>query len=76
VRDWVRFSVGGVWGGRSCVPSCVWRARSGVHAWCLRSVQWLVLCGTSCRRAGLVCLYAACECAMCVAWVVGVRCFG
>jgi hypothetical protein len=32
VCDWVRFSVGGVWGGRSCMPSCVLRARSGVHA--------------------------------------------
>ncbi len=30
--DWVLFSVGGVWGGRSCVPCCVWRARGGVHA--------------------------------------------
>ncbi len=30
--DWVRFSVGGVWGGRSCVPCCAWRARGGVHA--------------------------------------------
>jgi hypothetical protein len=32
VCDWVRFSVGGVWGGRSCVPWCLWRARSGVLA--------------------------------------------
>jgi hypothetical protein len=32
VCDWVRYSVGSVWGGRSCVPCCAWRARSGVHA--------------------------------------------
>jgi hypothetical protein len=32
VRDWVRFSVGSVWGGRTCVPCCVLRARGGVHA--------------------------------------------
>ncbi len=30
--DWVCFSVGGVWGGRSCVPYCVCHARGGVHA--------------------------------------------
>ena len=71
--DWVRFSVGGVWGGRSCMPCCAWRARSGVMLAQCAVREWLVLCGTSCWRAGLVCLYSACECAMCVAWVVGLR---
>jgi hypothetical protein len=32
VCDWVLFSVGGEWGGRSCVPCCVWRACGGVRA--------------------------------------------
>ncbi len=63
------------------VVGAVCRAVCGVGAavWVqsrLRSAQWLVLCGTSCGRVGLVCLYAVCECAMRGAWLVGVRCFG
>jgi hypothetical protein len=41
VCDWVRFSVGGVWGGRSCVPCCAWRARNGVHV--VMFAQWAVV---------------------------------
>ncbi len=62
--DWVRFSVGGVWGGRSCVPCCAWRARGGVHAVVIAQCAVFAAVWTSCGRAGLVCLYAACECAM------------
>jgi hypothetical protein len=32
VCDWVCFSVGGVWGARSCVPCCVLRACDGARA--------------------------------------------
>jgi hypothetical protein len=58
------------------VPSCMWRERSGVRVVITSQCAWLVLYGTSRGRAGLVCLYSACECTVCVAWVVGVRCFG
>ncbi len=74
--DWVRFSEGGVWGARSCVPCCVWRACGGVRAvmfaqCAAAAAVWDVVRA----RAGRACLYAACECAMCGAWLVGVGCF-
>ncbi len=74
--DWVRFSVGGVWGGRSCVPCCAWRSRSGVHAVIAAQCAVVGAVRDVVRMCGACVLYAACECAMCVAWVVGVRCFG
>ncbi len=65
------------------VVGAVCRAVCGVRTtvWVqsrLGNAQWLVLCGTSCGRVGLVCLFAmrASECAMCGTWLVGVRCFG
>ncbi len=64
---WVLFSAGGVWGGRSCMPWLVWRSHDGVHA--VMIAQCAVRCGTSCGRAGLVCLYSTCECAMWCAWL-------
>jgi hypothetical protein len=64
VCDWVRFSVGGVWGGRSSVPCCVWRARSGVHA---------VMIAQSVRDVVRAC--GACVSVFCVR-VCDVRCVG
>jgi hypothetical protein len=67
VCDWVWFSVGGVWGGRSCVPYCVWRARSGVHA------VMIVQCAVVGAVRGVVRACGACVFVCCVR-VCDVRC--
>ncbi len=60
--------------GAVCRAVCGVRAAVGVQ-WCSCRAQLLQLCGMSCGRAGLMCLYSVCECALCGAWLVSVRCF-
>jgi hypothetical protein len=65
-----------VWGGRSCVPCCVWRVCGGVRAVMYAQSAVVVAARDVARCAVLVCLYAVRECALCGAWLVGERCFG
>ncbi len=66
-----------VCGMRGAVHRAVCGVRAAVCVqWCLRSAQWLRLCGTSCGRVRGLCVCMLCVSAVCGAWLVGVRCFG
>jgi hypothetical protein len=75
VCDWVWFSASGL----GCAKlravlrvACAWRCVCSDVSAVRRG------CGCAGRPAGVrgLCVYAACECAMCGAWLVGVRCLG
>jgi hypothetical protein len=72
VCDWVCFSVGDVWVARSCVPGCVLRACGCVRAVRFAQCVLSLLCGTSCKRAGL--LFACVRCCENVKNVAVVSC--
>ncbi len=58
------------------MPCSVWRACGCVGAVMFaQSAVAGAVRHVSRACAGLVCLYAVCECAMCGAWLVYVRCF-